>query len=209
MRWQATVCLSAVLLFSGACRSGPPPDEAANPTGEDTPAPTDKLSTPTFADFAERVDLYMKERARAEDAVPPLKETSDPAKVSGREKALADAIRTVRRGAEQGEVFSDAAAEEFRRIVKKDFDERSKVDQTAVLKEVPMSVPPRVNDDYPTTMPLATFPPSLLLNLPTLPDVLEYRFLGRHLILRDMKANLIVDYVPDCVPAGPAAAAAR
>jgi hypothetical protein len=143
----------------------------------------------------------MKDRDKAESSVPELKETSDPVKVSGREKALGDAIRAVRRDAKQGDVFSEAAEVEFRRIVVDDFKKRSGEEQAAVLEEVPMKVPPRVNDDYPTTMPLATFPPSLLLNLPTLPDVLEYRFLGRHLILRDIKANLIVDFVPDVVPA--------
>src|SRR5688500_5173390 len=69
-----------------ACHSGPPPDEAANPAARDTPAPTDTLAKPTFADFSERIDAYMKERAGAEDSVPELKETSDPKKVHDREK---------------------------------------------------------------------------------------------------------------------------
>ena len=64
-----------------------------------------------------------------------------------------------------------------------------------------MKVPPHINEPYPTTLPLATVPPTLLMKLPTLPPELEYRFLGRHLILRDIKANLIVDYIPDVVPA--------
>jgi hypothetical protein len=40
-------------------------------------------------------------------------------------------------------------------------------------------------------------PPSLLLNLPELPKELEYRFVGRELVLRDSAANLIVDVLPD------------
>jgi hypothetical protein len=98
-------------------------------------------------------------------------------------------------------VFSEASTAEFRRIVKADFAKRETRDQTAILEEVPMEVPPKINTDYPTTLPLATVPPALLLNLPTLPEVLEYRLLGRHLILRDIGANLIVDYVPNVVPA--------
>jgi hypothetical protein len=193
------VCSAAALTFA-ACRPGPPPDEAANPTAEDKPAPTATITTPTFADFSDRIDAFMKDRERAEGTVAELKETSDPAKVSGREKALAEAIRTVRRDAKQGDVFSEAATVEFRKIIVADFEKRSPADQTAVLEEVPMKTPPRVNAEYPTTMPLGTFPPTLLLNLPTLPEVLEYRFLGRHLILRDIKANLIVDFVPEVVP---------
>jgi hypothetical protein len=198
---RLAACSVVALVTFSACHSGPPADEAANPTGEDKPAPTQTVSTPTFADFSDRIDAYMKDRDKAESTVPELKETSDPVKVSGREKALADAIRAVRRDAKQGDVFSAAAEVEFRRIVGDDFKKRTGEEQSAVLEEVPMKVPPKVNDDYPTALPLATFPPSLLLNLPTLPDALEYRFLGRHLILRDLKANLIVDFVPDVVPA--------
>jgi hypothetical protein len=72
-----------------------------------------------------------------------------------------------------------------------------------------VKVPPAINTDYPTALPLATVPPGLLLKLPTLPMDLEYRFLGRHLILRDIKANLIVDFIPDAVPAAPARTAGR
>ena len=44
-------------------------------------------------------------------------------------------------------------------------------------------------------------PPSLLLNLPKLPKELEYRFVGRELILRDIAANLIVDVIPEVTTA--------
>ena len=42
-----------------------------------------------------------------------------------------------------------------------------------------------------------TFPPLLLQALPRLPDDLEYRFMGRDLIIRDGRTNLIVDYLSD------------
>ena len=199
--WAPTLVAIAGLLVA-SCRSGPPPDEAANPGAKDQPAPTDTVAKPTFADFSKRIDFYMEQRQRAEAAVPELKETSDPKKVSDREKALGDAIRTVRADAHQGEIFTEAAAVEFRRIVEADFGKRPAKEQAAVLVEVPVTVPPRINISYPTELPLATFPPTLLMNLPTLPDVLEYRFLGRHLILRDIKGNVIVDYIPDVVPVG-------
>ena len=54
-----------------------------------------------------------------------------------------------------------------------------------------------VNQAYPDGLPLQSMPPSLLLNLPRLPKELEYRFVGRELILRDIPANLIVDVIPD------------
>jgi hypothetical protein len=40
----------------------------------------------------------------------------------------------------------------------------------------------------------------VLLKLPPLPKDLEYRFLGRDLILLDIHANLIVDFIPAAIP---------
>ena len=172
--------------------------EAPNPVGD-----------PRFKEFFDRVRAYMKVHNAADARVPSLKETNDPKEVSTREKALADEIRVERAGAQQGDVFTPAAAREIAQVVVDDFNGRALRDQKAILVEVPVKVPPAINTDYPTTLPLATVPPSLLLKLPTLPDDLEYRFLGRHLILRDIKANLIVDFIPDVVPAAPARAAGR
>ena len=45
-----------------------------------------------------------------------------------------------------------------------------------------------------------TFPPNLLKELHQLPDDLEYRFVGRDLILRDVKANTIVDVIRHARP---------
>ena len=173
---------------------------------EEAPNP---VEDPRFKEFFDHVRAYMKIHKAADARVPSLKETSDPKQVSAREKALADEIRKERAGAQQGAVFSPSAAKEIGVVVVEDFKARPLSDQKAILVEVPMKVPPAINTDYPTTLPLATVPPSLLLKLPTLPEELEYRFLGRHLILRDIKANLIVDFIPDVVPAAPATAAGR
>jgi hypothetical protein len=61
------------------------------------------------------------------------------------------------------------------------------------------AVPLEVNAKYPETAPLPTVPVNLLLSLPPLPDDLEYRILGKHLILRDVKANIIIDYIPNVI----------
>ena len=164
----------------------------------------DPIEDPRFKEFFDHVRAYIDVHKAADAKVPSLRNTDDPKEVSGREKALADAIRVLRAGAQQGEVFTPAAAKEIEAVIVEDFTARPPKDQRAILIEVPMKSPPSINTDYPTKLPLATVPPGLLLKLPTLPDDLEYRFLGRHLILRDIKANLIVDFVPDVVPLAPA-----
>jgi len=43
--------------------------------------------------------------------------------------------------------------------------------------------------------------PSMLAGLPELPGELEYRFLGRNLLIIDVLANLVVDVLDDALPA--------
>jgi hypothetical protein len=162
------------------------------------------IDDPRFKEYFDRVRAYIEIHKAADAKVPSLRNTDNPKDVSAREKALADAIRVLRAGAQQGDVFTPGASKEIAAIIVDDFTARPPRDQRAILIEVPMKSPPSINTDYPTKLPLATVPPALLLKLPTLPDDLEYRFLGRHLILRDIKANLIVDFIPDVVPLAPA-----
>ena len=59
---------------------------------------------------------------------------------------------------------------------------------------------PGANASYPGSFPLAAMPPRLLLALPALPEELQYRFMHRALILWDVHAELIVDFIPDVIP---------
>jgi hypothetical protein len=54
-----------------------------------------------------------------------------------------------------------------------------------------------VNGDYPDGVSRSTMPGNVLQVLPALPKGLEYRIVGTHLILMDLDANIIVDYVLD------------
>jgi len=57
-----------------------------------------------------------------------------------------------------------------------------------------------VNTQYPENSPFSTVPPQILQGLPKLPDGLEYRFIGRRLILLDAHARMIVDIVERVFP---------
>jgi hypothetical protein len=202
-------CLAAVLSVSG-CKEKPAATvKEVNELDAKSAEAPNPIEDPRFQELFNRVRAYLKIHQTADARVPSLKETSDPKEVAQREQALADEIRVQRAGAQQGDVFTPSAAKEIGAIVAEDFNGRPLGDQKAILVEVPVKVPPAINTDYPTTLPLATVPPGLLQKLPTLPEELEYRFLGRHLILRDIKANLIVDFIPDVVPARPARTAGR
>ena len=71
----------------------------------------------------------------------------------------------------------------------------------AVAEENPgESVKLVVNGRYPDTIPLSSMPPQVLRTLPQLPAELEYRFIESTLILLDVHAHIIVDYMTGAVP---------
>jgi hypothetical protein len=57
-----------------------------------------------------------------------------------------------------------------------------------------------VNQPYPDQIPLSTMPPQVLQWLPKLPEELEYRFVADRLILMDVHAHIIVDYIEGALP---------
>jgi hypothetical protein len=58
----------------------------------------------------------------------------------------------------------------------------------------------RVNGRLPDDAPRSTIPAQVLQMLPKLPEAVEYRFLGRRLVLVDAHALIVVDYVDDVLP---------
>lgn len=150
--------------------------------------------------FQARAEAYMKLHERVADGLPPLEETEDAVKITAREKALGAAIRKARAGAREGDIFGEGVRPLFEKILREDWDERSRRSKYAIEAQVPDRPGVRVNEVYPELRELATVPPVLLQRLPRLPDGLEYRLFGRHLILRDTTANLVVDVLRDVLP---------
>ena len=154
-------------------------------------------------EFQKRIQAYMKVHNEAEGKVPNLKKTDDPVEIAQREQALAQMIMTLRANAQPNEIFAKEYQPYFVKILQDDFAKRSAADRKALVHELPRNLKVDVNTVYPTTIPLITFPAGLLRKLPDLPAELEYRIVGRSLILRDVKANLIVDVLRDVVPTIP------
>lgn len=177
----------------------PPPAASAAPDGQ----PGTNAQAAATVEFQNRIEAYLKIHQEAEAKVPKLQSTDEPKEISGREAALAKAIQTLRAQAKIGEIFAPEYQPYFIKIVQDDFAARAAVDRRAIIEELPKNLKVDVNTVYPTTLALATFPAGLLRKLPDLPPELEYRLVGRSLILRDVKANLIVDILRDVVPTIP------
>jgi hypothetical protein len=150
--------------------------------------------------FRDRADAYLALHKKVAGELPPLKETSDSKKIADRERLLGENIAKARTTARPGEIFGEIAPR-VTRLVRDDIRHRPPADRKALFSEMPARVPPlNVNAIYPSSVPLITFPPTLLQTLPPLPEGLEYRFYGRHLILRDVRANIVADILRNVVP---------
>jgi hypothetical protein len=150
--------------------------------------------------FLDRLAEYVTFHNNVQKTVPPLTETNDPAKIAAREAALGEALIKARPDAKPADFFIKEYQPYLIRIIRDDFAKRSLADRKALMQELPKDVKIGVNQVYPTTLPLATFPPKLLKALPKLPPELEYRIVGRDLVLRDVKGNVIVDIIRGVVP---------
>ena len=177
--------LTLVLLASSVSLSAQ--EARVNPTGA------------AVKEFLNHVKTYVDLQKKEDDGLPKEAAREDPSKTVIRQRALAARIRLARSNAQPGDIFGSAGPL-IRDIVLKDAQNRSAKDKKAAMEEVPKQNPPKVNAEYPEKADLATVPPLLLDQLPRLPEGLEYRFMGRDLILRDTKANLIADFIHEAVP---------
>lgn len=202
---SASIVLLSAAVLAG-CGNGDATTATASPAAATSPAPDGQPVSSQGAatlEFQKRIADYLKIHNEAETKVPNLKNTDDPKLISDREAALARAIQTLRAGAAIGDIFAPEYQPYFIKIVQDDFSTRPARDRKALVNELPKNMKVDVNTVYPTTLPLETFPAALLRKLPDLPPELEYRIVGRSLILRDVKANLIVDILRDVVPTIP------
>ena len=142
------------------------------------------------ADFNNRVDRYVELRRAAEVGVPPLAVTDHWDEVTRSEVALAANIRRARGRARQGEFFTPLISAEFRKALRPILDAKTR---EVIMDDNPGSFLHHVDVRYPKTRSYSTVPANVLALLPRLPVDMEYRFVGRHLILLDVRANVIVD----------------
>jgi hypothetical protein len=145
----------------------------------------------TLAEFNRRVQDYDALRRRLEVGLPPLVVTDNADEIETFERSLAGRIRDAR-GSRRGQIFADVMEGQVKRMM---LDRVDKITLAAIMDDGPGEVDIDVNETYNKKHSLATMPPNLLLVLPDLPKDLEYRFIGRHLVIRDVRANIVVDEI--------------
>jgi len=157
-------------------------------------------SAAALAEFQDRLQAYLTLRADLASKLEPLSSTADSAKLTAQQEALAAALRTARKGAKPGDLIPPSVERQIRDAVVADFARRTAKEKHGIFEEVPEGVRPVINNAYPAGAALPTVPPLLLTALPILPDNLQYRFFGRHIVLIDGDAHIIVDYIQNVLP---------
>ena len=201
---QLTRALGALVLVGGLVACGAARQGGTVSQGQTAPAPSTPVQKATaspanpdsaiLADFNTRLDKYVKvQRVLSKET--PLKESENPSEILTPQNVLAANIRNIRNNARQGDILTPQVAAMFKRLMYPELQGADGRETKAEINEEPIAVELKVNATYPSSQPLSTVPPNLLANLPQLPKDVEYRFVGRHLMLRDVDANIIVDYI--------------
>jgi hypothetical protein len=157
-------------------------------------------------EFQSMVQKYLDIQKKALAKVPSIpKETADAALIVKHQQQLGDTIRMLRPNAMPGEIFTPWLKTAISTAVKQQVKGKAGANAKATILDEGNPKSPEgqtpikltINGAYPEKAPLSTVPPTVLMALPVLPEGVEYRFVGHTLILRDTKANIVVDMLPN------------
>jgi hypothetical protein len=144
--------------------------------------------------FTQKVEQYASLRARYEAPLPSFDVRRDPWGLRLQRAYLASAIRTARRYARLGDIFTEPIARMFREdIVRAVYDvaieglDEEGFDSTLVDLTVNEPVP---------VWAMRPVPGAMLERLPPLPGAIEYRLVADALILWDTHAEILIDALP-------------
>jgi hypothetical protein len=189
-----TFALLSVLSVEAAAELRPVVGTSAQQAG----SATDAVSC---GEFSRAIDHYLSIRRGVQSEVLPLRVTTDVAEIRDRSNALALAIQRARGNARPGEFFDARCARVISERFARALDGFDVADFLEGLNDEPSDRrPPQIHMRYPVASSMATMPANLLAVLPALPPTLEYRLIGRNLVLRDVDAALILDYFADALP---------
>jgi hypothetical protein len=215
------LCVAAALSGFG-CSGDPAASSAAQPPVQTKPEPPQQPGAPkpdpvttaapkggepvnsdarAMAAFEARLDAYVALHRTLEEKLPKLEKDATPEQIDRHQRALAQLVHDARRDAKPGDLFTPETRVVVRALMARVFaGPDGKALRDSIMDENPRAIKVTVNSRYPDTVPLSTVPPQVLQGLPKLPNEMEYRFVGNHLILMDVHAHLIADVVENALP---------
>lgn len=188
-RWLVGVALAIALLGSSA------------PASERDAQVRVNADAQLILEFTRLVEQYVQVHRKADQAVPEASNRATAEEVSAHVQAVARLIAQARGRSKQGDLFTRDIRAYFRRQIARAVSGPDGAQiKASIMEDNPGAIKLLVNGPYPDTIPIAFMPPQILEVLPKLPRELEYRFIGVRLILHDIHANLIADYIDDALP---------
>ena len=207
----ASLVVAAVLALS-ACSSGDQPtappatsaSPAAAPPTERVVGPLTPADAQALATMIDRLKEYAALRTKIEQSLPKLPKEATPQQIDQNQRALEKLVREARATAKPGDIFTPEARPVIRRLLASVFGgPDGKQLKASIMDEnqlAPSAARLTVNARYPDTVPLTSVPPQVLQTLPKLTEDLEYRFIGDSIILLDVHAHVIADFIEDVLP---------
>jgi hypothetical protein len=152
--------------------------------------------------FHQAIDTYTALHRRLEQGLAPLSADSSSEQIFRTSDELAATLQAARKRAREGDIFVGGTPDIFRTRIANALRARDLRVEDVVADsqvEAPADAPlPVVNDRFPW-MRGAGMWPCVLNALPPLPEELEYRIVGRDLVLVDVHANLVVDILREAL----------
>jgi hypothetical protein len=199
--------MTLIVLPVAGCRDVPPPPPATSSSPETAPptkrvvGPLSEADAAALATMNDGLERYVALHKELEKDLPELPDGATPEQIDTNQRMLEQKMREARRSARQGELFTREAEPVIRRLLAAVFDgPEGRQLMASILDENPVGMKVSVNMRYPDTVPISTVPPEVLQTLPRLSEDMEYRFIGRHLILLDTHAHVIADYIENALP---------
>jgi hypothetical protein len=204
-RW---VVLCGILVAASGCNREvpkPPPETSKTPAGapstERVVGPLSEADAAALATMNDRLKNYVEAHKKIEAGLPQRSNDASPEEIDKNQRAFEQQVREARKDAKQGDIFGPEAQPVIKRLLAAVFaGPEGKQLIASILDENPAGMKLSVNMRYPDTVPISTVPPEVLQTLPRLSEDMEYRFIGRHLILLDSHAHTVADFIPDAIP---------
>ena len=178
---------ACMILWTGAVRT-----QTQKPVNMDAVA---------IADFKDRVYGYAALQKKLDATIKEPSPDSPPQAFLDHQRALAKLIQKSRAGAKPGDLCRKPMRDVIRKLVAGVVRGPGGAEiRKSILDEDPGNLRLAVNSEYPDNAPLTTVPPQILRGLPTLPEGVEYRFVGNRLLLIGSHARIVADIVERVFP---------
>jgi len=172
----------------------------------DTPVAVTAVVSPeveaaAVQEFEARVAEFTALHKELDSTLPSVPDKATPEQIEKHQQDIAALIVNARANAKQGEFFTPGVMSRVTRAMTATFTgAEGASNKAATMEDNPGATNVHVNSRYPDGIPYTSMPIELLETLPKVGEELEYRFLGKRLVLLDSCAQIILDITPNVMP---------